>query len=78
MPYSIQLLLLMASLSPLSGGKKSPTCAASEPDLREVIEPVAVQPLALAKESSRTVQPRFYRAPAGKGTAPPQEVRNCW
>ena len=40
MPYSIQLWLLIASLSPLKGDKKSQESGFSEADLRKVIEPL--------------------------------------
>jgi hypothetical protein len=40
MPYSIQMLLLIASLSPLKSDKKSPASGSGDADLRKVIEPI--------------------------------------
>ena len=40
MPYSIQLLVLIASLSSLKSDKKSQGCGSNEADLRKAIEPI--------------------------------------
>lgn len=50
MPYSIQLLLLMASLSPLKSDKKSQVSGSGDADLREVIEPALEKVCQLAAE----------------------------
>jgi hypothetical protein len=50
MPYSTQLLLLIASLSPLTSDKKSPASGSREADVRKVIEPIMDQVCQLAVE----------------------------
>jgi hypothetical protein len=50
MPYSIQLLLLIASLSPLKSDKKSQGNDGSAVDLRKVIEPIVDQVCQLVAE----------------------------
>src|SRR5258707_14277499 len=50
MPYSIQMLLLIASLSPLKSDKKSPASGFGEADLRKVIEPIVDKVCQLALE----------------------------
>ncbi len=50
MPYSIQLLLLIASLSPLKSDKKSQGDGCSEANLRKVIEPIVDQVCQLVAE----------------------------
>src|ERR1700689_3364974 len=40
MPYSIQMLLLIASLSPLTNNNKSQGSDSDEADVRQVIEPI--------------------------------------
>jgi hypothetical protein len=50
MPYSSQLLLLIASLSPLTNEKKSRASGSGEEDLRKVIEPIVDQVCQLVAE----------------------------
>jgi len=53
MPYSSQLLLLIASLSPLTSDKKSQENGADEADLRKVIEPIVDQVCQLVADFQR-------------------------
>ena len=50
MPYSIQLVLLIASLSPPKSGKKSQASGAGEADLRMLIEPIVGEVCKLVAE----------------------------
>jgi hypothetical protein len=50
MPYSSQLLLLIASLSPLTNDKKSQESGSGEADLRKVIQPIVDQVCQLVAE----------------------------
>jgi hypothetical protein len=50
MPYSIQLLLFIASLSPLKSNQKRQTNGSGEADLRKVIEPIVDQVCQLVAE----------------------------
>ena len=50
MPYSIQLLLAIASLSPLTNNKQSLESEAGEADVRKVIEPILDQVCQLVAE----------------------------
>jgi hypothetical protein len=43
MPYSIQMLLLIASLSPLKNDKKSSASNSGDEDVRQVIEPIVAK-----------------------------------
>ena len=50
MPYSIQMLLLIASLPPLKSDKTSPTNDSDDADVRKVIEPIVTKVCQLAAE----------------------------
>jgi hypothetical protein len=50
MPYSIRLLLLLASLPPLKSGQNPQGSGSSEADLRQVIEPCVAQLCQLVAE----------------------------